>query len=84
LKVAGHYDDERAKDVGALLVEAACDRAVDAGGKVLHGAVPADGDAARSGEDLFAVHEMELELGQLVGQAAPVAVEDVSVVVVLG
>jgi hypothetical protein len=85
LEAARDHDHERAEDVRAALVEAAGDGAVDAGGETLDRAVPAHGDRAGPRENLAAVaDEVELEVGPLVVQPPPVAVEDVAVVVVLG
>ena len=77
------HDHERAEDVRAALVEAARDRAADPGRQVLDGAVPAQRDRPRPRKDLVAVDDVELEVGQLLGQPRPVAVEDVPVVVVV-
>jgi hypothetical protein len=77
-------DQHRAQDVRALLLEAALDGAVDSRRQILDRALPADRDRARPRDDLVPLEQVELEVRALFGQAAPVAVQDVAVVVVLG
>ena len=85
LEIARDHDHERAEDVRPALVEATRDRSVDPRGQVLDAPTPAHGNRARAGQDLIVdAHKVELELGLLLGQAAPVAIEHVAVVVVLG
>jgi hypothetical protein len=80
----GNRDQERTEDARAAFLEAALDRPVDARGKVVDGSVPANRDRARPRDGLVPIDEVELELRQLFGEPAPVDVEDVAVVVVLG
>ena len=85
LEVARHHDHERTEGVRTAFVEAARDRTVDPRGQIVDRAVPAKRDGSGTRKDLaVVVEEVELELGALVGQPAPVDVENVAVVVVLG
>jgi hypothetical protein len=84
LHIARHGNQERAKDVGVALVEAAHDRAVDARREIIERAIPAQRDRVDTSEDLFPwAEEVELEVGPLLGKTAPMDGEDIAVVVVL-
>jgi hypothetical protein len=84
LEVTADLDQERAEHVRAALVEAPRDRAVDSRGQVVDASVPTDGKRTCASEELLRlVDEVELELGPLLGEAAPVAIEDVALLVVL-
>jgi len=76
-------DQERAQDVGAALIEAARDRSVNSRRQAFHSSVPAHRDRSRAFDQLVAVEHVELEIGSFLGQATPVAIEHVAVVVVL-
>src|SRR5881296_1696781 len=76
LEVPRNHDHECAEGVRVTLVEATSDRTVDAGRQVLDRAVPPERDRARPREDLVVVSdEIELESGQLLGEARPILVE---------
>jgi len=84
LQPPGDLDHHRAQRVPAAFVDAAHDRVVDPVREVVERPVPANREAPRAGEDLPVVDQVELELGELLGEPAPVLVQHVAVVVVRG
>jgi hypothetical protein len=84
LDVARHHDHQCPQRVRSCLIEAAGDRVVDPHRQVVDAAIPAQRDRPGPRDEITVGKQVKLEIGSLLRQPSPVAIQNIAVVVVLG